>query len=1124
MESITGVAKDGRWRGKMGKLFKDKEKKDLEEPTNQNDVDDFLRGPSDKLQMMPSAPSPSFAPQLARIDTGRSARWPTATEVQTVRRRRSASPKRSRKGLVVRFTDEQPEVIGEGGDEALSPVTEIRARIRSHTHPLASQKDQNTAERPENTAPKYGQPFESQSSTDNFRPGLMRRTQTGFDSIPDIPDKSRSRPEASSIPALHVLGDARAGDNRSFAEMVKEDMRSGEGLALVKPQAGGDADMIRQMEEVQLNTRRNSHIPPISDPTPQHSATQSYMSNSPRTSAHLTESPATLSRPSPMKKTPSYQSSYHASESPATASRPSPMEKTPSFQNSYHASESSATSKTSSFAGHSGYQTPNTQTRDNSPTLTLQETAAAVDDALRDFSARTSHLFNLFRLSSESVKPLSTYPLEDLMRAAFWWFIKGRCQLESTLRERPSSAEAQKMCHLMRQQSHADLAKSLWLSETVISQRLNDSGQANTNEILDCKQVILSSLRKIAVSMKRNNILPPEGRDAPLNPGLDASIWTPDDGNRSLLGSQSTTSVPYLSEAYPLGDTSQTFHFGRVFADAILVEDAASQQYRCPVLLSMIRAQNEHSMSIIIVNQNSTLNVLIKSDKSRGTTWNHVRWQAKLNTIEITLPRGFLLRVRFSEQDFRLLLGTYDHEMRTHAMLSTKDGEELVFETSLKAFQCFNQIPSTGLPKEPQPDCHLRIFETSIIQRGATGPRKMHRGFRYALNTNPKTKLLRGIDQVLLPNFPIQFGFLRGDGATAAFLLKSEDDRSKFTIVNTFEHAEDRTRIHELLNGSALGEGEDVVAKAQMNGMSIVTSDNASVHNLRTLEWQNFKVINTDEGSLQHNKTVLSHHLRVVLDFKTGTLTDRINVGPGELKIRLDVNSQTSLKILRQSQQDLTLAISEAQVPKELPRELAKLLDVMERSETTRQYDFPSIKELHLFQAAVTGFEVLFDGVAASFNISRRRMVVPIYKKWDAASTRVQIVQKEKIIQLVAFFENFSHGDCMNFTLKTTDVFETSGRSGKGFSVKIDDAKFAMPKVKSEDAAVGHEFVCLDMPEYPGEHDDITIVFDTEASTFIIPLNNDLLLTTTVRDLFTTALPAPAKAGSRMGNLGSIRR
>jgi hypothetical protein len=72
----------------------------------------------------------------------------------------------------------------------------------------------------------------------------------------------------------------------------------------------------------------------------------------------------------------------------------------------------------------------------------------------------------------------------------------------------------------------------------------------------------------------------------------------------------------------------------------------------------------------------------------------------------------------------------------------------------------------------------------------------------------------------------------------------------------------------------------------------------------------------------------------------------------------------------------------------------------------------------------------------------------------------------------------------MSFPLKSTDIFETSGKTGK-YTLRIVDCKFAMPKARphGEDNTVvsDHEFVCLDVPEYPGEHDDITIVFETES-------------------------------------------
>ena len=119
-------------------------------------------------------------------------------------------------------------------------------------------------------------------------------------------------------------------------------------------------------------------------------------------------------------------------------------------------------------------------------------------------------------------------------------------------------------------------------------------------------------------------------------------------------------------------------------------------------------------------------------------------------------------------------------------------------------------------------------------------------------------------------------------------------------------------------------------------------------------------------------------------------------------------------------------------------------------------------------------------------------MVVPIYKKWEANLARLQIVRQEKITQLLAFFADFHHGTCMNFVLKGTDHIESFGRSGK-FGIRIVDAKFALPK-KDDDPT--SDFVCLDMPEYPIEHDDITITFDSEVGTYIffVVLSSHLIL------------------------------
>lgn len=158
-------------------------------------------------------------------------------------------------------------------------------------------------------------------------------------------------------------------------------------------------------------------------------------------------------------------------------------------------------------------------------------------------------------------------------------------------------------------------------------------------------------------------------------------------------------------------------------------------------------------------------------------------------------------------------------------------------------------------------------------------------------------------------------------------------------------------------------------------------------------------------------------------------------------------------------------------------------------------------------------------------------MVVPIYKKWEASLARMQIVRQEKITQLIVFFADFQHGTCMNFVLKGTDHIESFGRSGK-FGIRIVDAKFALPK-KDEDP--GSDFVCLDLPEYPIEHDDITITFDKDLGEYFVitivafrskngpssyPRILCLVLTIALdRTNFKVALPGSVREPSRMGSL-----
>jgi hypothetical protein len=354
-----------------------------------------------------------------------------------------------------------------------------------------------------------------------------------------------------------------------------------------------------------------------------------------------------------------------------------------------------------------------------------------------------------------------------------------------------------------------------------------------------------------------------------------------------------------------------------------------------------------------------------------------------------------------------------------------------------------------------------------------------------AIVTGPRTRTLSGVNNVYTPQMPIQFNFLKDDQGKPALLLWFDNGRSKGRMVMSFGDDRERLSLHNMLLGSLVAQDETVFAEVPLAGYTVSKRlrEPDGIQCIGKLPWKSVKVVNYEDGSDQP-QTVLAERLRVILDFQDGLVTDRMNLAPGEFKIRLDVNETTRISLLRPSQQDMTMGLSEA-VSRELPQRLAEALQIIQGAPTVRTLRFANIPDLHSFQEAVTGYKVLFDGIASAFAIARRRMVVPIHKKWEAGLTRVQVVQQResKVTQMLAFFEDWHHGHCMGFQLKGTDVFEAFGRGNKA-GIKIDDAKFPLPKVASEDSGpVGDDaaFVCLDLPDLPGEHDDITILFDKEA-------------------------------------------
>lgn len=1143
------VQDDGRgsMRGRiMGKLFKgrDRERKVSHdgEADLDNGLNDFLRGPSDTLSVAHAAP-----PMLAKLDVKAVSRYPNAGNVQGhegPQQEFAYRPRSNRvkKGLVVRFVDANPEIIGNGGDECEIPTVEIAKRKNSR--PPAVTAATAPARPTDIQAPARMPILDAQTGGDPFTPNPLRRTQTGYSSVgsrePEIP-------AGRGVSARHLDNHVVSHDDkrRSFIELHQAEMRQAEGLAFANAVRSGtpssqptitssppSPEIGRQGRFTESPT---STEPPQTDgqfqnpeqppPVPPRFSPNPPQAQMPRSSPIHPVPPIPSKEParSPLQPPLALQVPHDTYHTPPNhlSRNPSTQTRTQSYESGEGAWKTSNVeqSPSSVYSTSSTLQQPYLVTRQGSkisdrgnvsPASSHHPSADGGDAALKTFVTRTRHLFELFRLHGESVRPLRSWTPEEILRAAFWWFLNGRSALEIAIRERPTTPQSQQRNNIAKQQAHADLAKAYWLSEEILPETISTrSGPAGPG-IDEACQILGSNLRKLAGSMERNGFLPPE--EALLPQAIDRSIWLEypqlsNDIISLLCGSPMSALGPTqqqaagmgIPEALPLADTPQFFCFGRFHADAFLMEQGREQQrlyFSC--FLSIVRSQKQPNLSFVIASQNGSVQLRISSNKNAGPVWEEIRWRSDSCMLDIRLPRGFILAVQCSQQNFKMLWNMYDFSAKVHASLYPKKDEMCVFRTTLRSFQYIDNDPQARqFPKDSIAGCDVALFERIHREGAATGPRSYHRGFRVAVVTGPRTKTLSGVNQAYDPQMPVQFGFLRSEANDPALSLKFDNGRTKGNMVMSFADDQDRLRIHSLLIGTALQRDEQVFCEVPLKGVWLSErygdGKNLGLTSMSRLPWQRARIINHDNDG-DRPSCVLSDRLRVVYEFQDGTLTDRINVAPGELKIRLDVNNPSCIIVYRLAQSDITVAVTEAKVSKELPQALALGLDIIRQAPTIRTFMFPSMNEMHAFQTAITGFKVLFDDVASAFAISRRRMVVPIHKKWEAGLTRIQIVQQDGVMQLLAFFDNFSHGQSMGFTLKGTDVFESFSRGGKA-GLKIDDAKFPLPKVLPPDsdsiqAAAEAAFVCLDLPELPGEHDDITILFDSEAGMF-----NPLLLT-----------------------------
>ncbi|KAF1955138.1 hypothetical protein CC80DRAFT_113360 [Byssothecium circinans] len=779
----------------------------------------------------------------------------------------------------------------------------------------------------------------------------------------------------------------------------------------------------------------------------------------------------------------------------------------------------------------------------SSISLSRSDTKIQADVAYADFGDRVEHMQGVFELMAQLNGQMYDHSPMEWLRVAIWWFLKGRAGMEAQIRSRPKSADPQPE---RLTQPHVDLAKTWFILNVVIrnhpslaryanqpnetqARTAREAGDIPTTEAYEARDAILSSMKMLLGSMKRHQSMPPTQA---LIQGQHQELWekyprfTPDVA--SVLSGPASKSVlasgqqQHINPALymPISDTKTDFCYFRMFATvALSTDDPNNDREPLQAIISVLRSREDFGVKLNICSQTELINLTVGADPQKGPTWRDVRWRSKAQGFSLNLRHNYVLNVDVTESDFRSLWNIVDHTNRVETHLRERNDERLSSKMTVREAAYRDPTNTSAFPPDRVRPCKLYVFEKFDVSSEGTGKRKLHRGYRVLLVTHPRNRTVSFANHELgTTSEPMNFSYVTEPDQSPALALRFREETpdKKLKVYNmhlVFNDSKERNHIFGLLTSMNIGVGEMVFAQVPLKNFSIESTDPAESFSsggkevLKRLQWVEAKTYNQDPeaAGLESAPTVMSESLRILCRHSAGVVSDRMNLGPGELLVRLPIDGAAELTLLRNPQQDMAVAIDASRSDKDIPDALAEMLRTLTNATTIRRLTFNSFKDLHAFQFAVTGFNVIFDGIASTFSISRRRMVVPIYKQWTANQIRIQIVEQDNVIQLLAFFENFSHADAMNFQLKITDTFEKSDKGGKP-SVKLVDCKFALPveerkgegKMGKEEgkltgwAGVKRRFVCLDQIEYPGEHDDVLIGFESSET----------------RDRFAEALPS----------------
>ena len=594
-----------------------------------------------------------------------------------------------------------------------------------------------------------------------------------------------------------------------------------------------------------------------------------------------------------------------------------------------------------------------------------------------DFYARVQHLRGVFRLAAEKCQDIEAKEIEHWLRAAAWWFLRGKSTLEGNLRAaaaprqktptKPDKTPAQNL------QSYVNLAKAWWIVEDVLPDLLDPNrpfARHNARgpidgldfaQLFDMHQALSAALRTFALLLARRDALPPP---ALLVQGADPTIWldapplptgilvrTAGLDPRTL---QRTAKQPFFP--IPLTDTRRHFSYGRVFSEVDVPggsPDGSTAPLLLPCAISIVRDRTSPQAELTLTSQDGQLNLHVQTDPRAGPTWRDVEWRVKERRMRIRLSSDLAITIRLWEQDFKTLWGIHDYLRRVEAERQPRDGERCVFEHILTNF---HYVPPSGtagpapFPTAPVRQCLVRLF----TKPASSGPGSSDAGVggcRMTVVTPPALKTLSSLTRAYGRGAPVLYSNLRGDANAPALLLASREEGTgkRSSVVLTFADMAPRVELLGHLSGFAAGPDDAISPDVPVKQVSIMPmTPDAGGRELaiatRT-QWQSLRVMGPapeSAGGVGGPRALLERS-RICATCSYGTVTDMVRLRPGELRMSLDIVNTTMVKLYRPAQNNLLVSFADNLVPKEEVEGIYQTVQAVAVSPTARIYKFPTL-------------------------------------------------------------------------------------------------------------------------------------------------------------------------------------